>query len=139
MICPTCKADMIVVEHHDIELDYCTECHGVWFDGGELELLMESRDLTAAAAFIADVNSRATAKTNEKKRRCPVCARKMKKVCLGHQPETIIDTCEQGHGLWFDGGEVVALMKHLAAAHGVTLDAEDQVIGYLGEVIHNPE
>ena len=32
---------MIIVEHNDIELDYCTNCSGVWFDIGELEVLLE--------------------------------------------------------------------------------------------------
>jgi len=45
MICPACKNDMIVVEHEDIELDYCTNCNGVWFDSGELELLLEAAGL----------------------------------------------------------------------------------------------
>jgi uncharacterized protein len=139
MICPTCKADMIVVEHHEIELDYCTECHGVWFDEGELELLMESRDLTEAGRFIAEILGHPAAKTGEKARRCPVCNEKMKKVCLGHDREIMIDACERGHGLWFDGGEVVQFIKHLADKQGVALAPEDQVIGYLGEVIQAPE
>jgi Zn-finger nucleic acid-binding protein len=37
MICPACKYDMIVVEYHNIELDYCNNCKGVWFDSGELQ------------------------------------------------------------------------------------------------------
>jgi Zn-finger nucleic acid-binding protein len=139
MICPTCKADMIVVEHHEIELDYCTDCHGIWFDEGELELLMESRDLTQATDFIAGILSHPKAKTKEKTRRCPVGGEKMKKVCLGHDREILIDACEEGHGLWFDGGEVMQFLKHLAQAHGVALDPEDQVMGYLGEVIQAPE
>jgi len=51
MICPVCKCDMIVVEYHNIELDYCTTCKGVWFDSGELELLLESHGLEEAKLF----------------------------------------------------------------------------------------
>jgi len=43
--CPACKVPIIVVEHEKIELDYCTTCLGVWFDAGELALLLESLDL----------------------------------------------------------------------------------------------
>jgi len=42
MICPVCKSDMIDVEYHQIELDYCTNCHGVWFDAEELGLLFDA-------------------------------------------------------------------------------------------------
>ena len=41
MICPVCKIDMIDVEYHQIELDYCIKCHGVWFDAEELGLLFD--------------------------------------------------------------------------------------------------
>ena len=42
MKCPVCRIDMIVVEHKKIELDYCVKCSGVWFDSGELELLLDT-------------------------------------------------------------------------------------------------
>jgi Zn-finger nucleic acid-binding protein len=43
MICPVCDRDMTVVEYKGIELDYCTGCQGIWFDAGELGLLLKSR------------------------------------------------------------------------------------------------
>ena len=52
MICPICKNDMIVVEHNKIELDYCLNCHGVWFDSGELELLLKSMKLESSDVFL---------------------------------------------------------------------------------------
>jgi Zn-finger nucleic acid-binding protein len=36
---------MIVVEYSNVELDYCLNCHGVWFDSDELELLLKSMNL----------------------------------------------------------------------------------------------
>ena len=43
---------MLVVEYHNIELDYCNSCKGVWFDYGELELLLESRGLEETKVFL---------------------------------------------------------------------------------------
>jgi len=43
--CPVCHEPMIVVEYQSIELDYCSSCHGTWFDKGELELLLRSMEL----------------------------------------------------------------------------------------------
>ena len=86
MICPTCKGNMIVVEHKKIELDYCPKCHGVWFDSGELELFLDSLNLENRDQFISSILSAPEAKTPEKKRRCPICARRMKKVVVGEKP-----------------------------------------------------
>ena len=40
MDCPVCKNAMIVLELDEVEVDYCTECEGIWLDAGELELLL---------------------------------------------------------------------------------------------------
>ena len=48
MDCPACKGVMVIAEHQRIEVDYCTKCSGVWFDAGELELLLESMALDEA-------------------------------------------------------------------------------------------
>ena len=114
MICPTCKGPMIVVEHKKIELDYCPKCHGVWFDSGELELFLDSLNVENRDQFISGILSAPEAKTLEKKRRCPICARRMRKVVVGEKPSILIDVCRRADGLWFDGGEVGQLIKQLA-------------------------
>ncbi|MCK4262673.1 MAG: zf-TFIIB domain-containing protein, partial [Dehalococcoidia bacterium] len=114
MICPTCKADMIVVEHNNIELDYCTDCQGVWFDSGELELLLESMSLEHPDMFLGNILGSVEAPSAEKKRKCPICGQKMKKAIVGQEPEILIDVCRQGDGLWFDGGELGQLVKQMA-------------------------
>jgi Zn-finger nucleic acid-binding protein len=125
---------MIVVDYHNIELDYCHSCKGVWFDSGELELLLKSQGLEETKAFSHGIlNSQETA-SSEKKRNCPICGHKMKKTAMGGQPEILIDVCRNKHGLWFDGGEVAQLIKHLAAKHSPKDDSKGQVIGFLGEV-----
>jgi len=59
MICPVCKYDMIVVEYQNIELDYCNSCKGVWFDSGELELLLKSQGIEETKVFLDGIlNSR---------------------------------------------------------------------------------
>jgi Zn-finger nucleic acid-binding protein len=134
MICPVCKYDMIVVEYHNIELDYCNSCKGVWFDSGELELLLKSYGLEEPKAFFDGIFNSQEAASPEKKRNCPICGRKMKKTAIGGQPEILIDVCHDKHGLWFDGGEVTQLIRHLAGEHPPERDSRGQVISFLGEV-----
>ncbi len=136
MKCATCHDPMIVVEHEHVELDYCSNCAGVWFDSGEIELLLETMGLDSTGLEALHLAEEAPSK--EKKHKCPVCDRRMKKVALGHQPVTIIDACPEGHGLWFDSGEVGALIAHLAAKQSGDDDSQERVISFLGEVFKVP-
>lgn len=130
---------MLAVEYHNIELDYCNSCKGVWFDSGELELLLKSQGLEEPKAFFADILHSPEAASPEKKRNCPICGRRMKKTTIGGQPEVLIDTCRDKHGLWFDGGEVAQLMRHLPGKHPPKGDSRGHVIGFLEEVFKAPE
>jgi len=53
--CPACKGIVAIVEYERIELDYCTNCSGVWFDAGELELLAERLSLDGEAFSLHDI------------------------------------------------------------------------------------
>ena len=39
MKCPKCGADLQEREMHSVKVDLCPECHGMWLDQGELEIL----------------------------------------------------------------------------------------------------
>ena len=133
MICPTCKSDMIVVEHQRIELDYCTDCQGVWFDAGELGLLLETMNLKNTGLSLENILNLPEAQSPEKKRKCPICGRKMQKAAIGQKPAVLIDVCPEGDGLWFDGGEVGQLLTQLAEKPPGP-GSESPVIAFLGEV-----
>jgi len=132
MNCAACHNPMIVVEHEKIELDYCVDCSGVWFDAGEVELLFEKMQLDSAGLEGLHLTEEAT--SAEQKRRCPICRQRMRKVDLGHEPVIVIDACPAGHGLWFDSGEVGQLVAHLAAQGPDEEDSQERVITFLGDV-----
>ena len=134
MICPACKSDMIVVEYNHIELDYCNECHGVWFDSTELELLLKSMNLNSQKLLLNNILSSPEDKSFEKRRKCPRCRRKMKKTTISEHPEILLDFCPQEHGLWFDGGELSLLLKQLGERTSAKRDSQQKVIGFLSEV-----
>jgi Zn-finger nucleic acid-binding protein len=125
---------MIVVEHEQIELDYCVDCSGVWFDAGELELLLETMQLEDTILSLDSVLTTPEAGSSEKKRKCPICGQKMKKATVGHQPEVLIDACAQGDGLWFDKGEVGQLIAQLPDKASGETDSQGRVITFLGDV-----
>lgn len=131
MICPTCHNLMIVVEHEQIELDYCPDCSGIWFDAGELALMLETAEMADSSLTIANILASPEAKTTEKKRRCPICRRKLKKTTIGREPAVLIDLCAEGDGLWFDGGEVHQLITQHAERSSAGSDAQERVLTFL--------
>jgi uncharacterized protein len=38
MKCPKCGGDLKEIEHHNVKVDQCQDCKGVWLDAGEVEL-----------------------------------------------------------------------------------------------------
>lgn len=108
MDCPVCKSAMIVLELDEVEVDYCCDCEGIWLDAGELELLLGGTALSEAL-----LASFQPANTPEKKRKCPICLKKMDKISIGAAADTqeLIDRCPRNHGLWFDRGELQGVLK----------------------------
>jgi len=94
---------MITLELEDVEIDYCTNCGGIWLDAGELELLLNEPD---KAKGLLD-SFRIDSESDEKIRKCPICDKKMQKIIIGSsKPVMLIDKCRRGDGLWFDKGEL---------------------------------
>jgi hypothetical protein len=130
---------MIVVEHKKIELDYCSKCYGVWFDSGELELFLDSLALENRDRFVSKLLNAPETKTAEKKRRCPICAQRMKKVRLAGKPGILVDVCPRSDGLWFDGGEVGELLKQLPGKPSEKPRSRHYVSAFLREVFKKRE
>lgn len=107
MDCPVCKKPMLVLELHQIEIDHCQGCGGIWLDEGELELLLgnASEKEKLLESFSADF------KNPEKKRRCPACSKKMNKVLVGKNNRVLLDKCRKNHGFWFDSGELNEVLE----------------------------
>jgi hypothetical protein len=39
-VCPRCGIDLVQREIHDVTVDDCTKCAGIWLDKGELERIV---------------------------------------------------------------------------------------------------
>ncbi len=80
MRCATCHDPMIVVEYEHVELDYCPNCAGVWFDSGEVELLLETMEVDSTG--LEGLHLAQEAASKEKKHRCPGCDRGVQRPML---------------------------------------------------------
>ena len=119
MKCPACKEAMIVLELDEVEIDHCVECEGIWLDGGELEILLENS--TAKDGFLASFGRDEGSK--EKRRKCPICDKKMEKVLYGGTKNIRIDRCRKNDGIWLDKGELREILEQASYGEsGVVLD-----------------
>lgn len=130
MNCPVCKEPMVVLEYDNVEADYCVGCRGIWLDAGEIELLFGDAEACHALLTGGDLKRA----RGEKPRRCPICRKKMgKDVSSGDAPVTY-DRCPAGDGLWFDEGELQAILKRGDAF------ASSEIAAFLGGVFtHSPD
>ena len=131
MRCPVCKTDLMVVEREGIEVDWCLDCGGLWFDEGEIELLGEKAGRSIATQILESPNNLAT----QGRRRCPRCPKRMESMQLelGPSDRVIIDRCPK-HGLWLDRGELGQLMRAAQPARG---SETELVLEFLGETFEN--
>ncbi|MFC1899885.1 zf-TFIIB domain-containing protein [Chloroflexota bacterium] len=139
MICPVCKSDMIVVEYNNIELDFCTECRGVWFDAGELELLLKIYNVVNTESLKKTITEAKETASTEQKRKCPICNSKMDKTILGKEPGALIDSCRNEHGLWFDGGEITQLVAEMAGSKRGDGTSGNKVLDFIEEIFNAPQ
>ncbi len=103
MDCPVCKNAMIALELAEVEVDYCTDCGGIWLDAGELELLLGNSERAEQLLNSFKINTL----ISEKRRKCPICLKKMQKSTVDISPPALnLDKCSKGDGLWFDKGEL---------------------------------
>lgn len=54
MLCPICKVDLVMAERQGIEIDYCSQCRGVWLDRGELDKIIERTLMREQADLIQE-------------------------------------------------------------------------------------
>lgn len=111
MLCPVCNdVEMFVLEFELIEIDYCPECRGVWLDSGELELVGERAGALRGGLLSALEERKGSRPGGRARRRCPICRRRLREVQTEPPNPIVLDRCPRGDGLWFDRGELPAVV-----------------------------
>jgi len=115
MLCPVCRTDMLVLEFEQVEIDYCAACGGVWLDSGELELIGERIGALGRGLLSALESARPGGRPAGGSRRCPVGRERLREVTAPTSPPITLDRCPRGHGIWFDRGELRAVVRAAGA------------------------
>ena len=119
---------MFVLEFEQVEVDYCYECGGVWLDSGELELIGRKAGLLEGGLLDALERPERERSAAASRRRCPVCRKLLREVTVNTNPPIVVDRCPAEHGLWFDQGELSAVVQAAGADEGNVLAR------FLGEI-----
>ena len=54
MKCPKDGADLKETDYHHVKVDVCPECHGIWLDSGEIDMLRHVQD-HGAGSFVSNL------------------------------------------------------------------------------------
>ncbi len=92
--CPSCSASMKPFQAGRVELDRCTFCRGLWFDGGELETVLGKK---IVPTFTQQMQTNRT---------CALCSKAMVPAELGGLR---VEVCRVDRGIFLDENELVAL------------------------------
>ncbi len=109
MRCPKCRADMEIIEVEGQEVDRCLQCHGLWFDAGEMEALATA---DAAAAIDTGTSREGRLYNVIEDYRCPRCGGGMERKTDPKQKHIWYETCSDCSGSFFDAGEFRDLAQH---------------------------
>lgn len=125
MKCPACYSSLSPLIYRGVEVDFCLDCGGTFFDRGELqEYLREFLALPMGGeeALELDGKMMTLGRSPSKGRKCPRCSALVHPFRYTYAPKIIFDACENCCGIWADGGEVQELAEnlegHLKSLHG---------------------
>ncbi len=107
--CPRCASDLESIPMGTVTVDRCRDCHGHWFDGDELEHVLDltTQGVTreeAATLRPALPVSKIPLEEDVRYVACVRCGERMVRRQVAPRAGVVVDICRL-HGVWFDGGE----------------------------------
>lgn len=117
MNCPRCKSENIEpFKHEGVEFDFCTDCHGIWCDRGELAQYVETIKDTPEKFHLTS-EGRLTEMT------CPKCnTQTLYELPYLKEKDLLIDKCSECFGIWLDSKELGQVQKY-----AVHIDAKSKL------------
>lgn len=137
-VCPRCDRALVVLSWRDMDVDVCPGCRGVWLDQGELEELFERTGARMDDPLLEVLKAEGHRSASRRPHLCPRCDARLREVPVpcgdDPRPALHIDRCPRGHGLWFDSGELHALLESLPphCLAGKTLLFLSEMLGFSG-------
>ncbi|MFA5478600.1 MAG: rhomboid family intramembrane serine protease [Candidatus Muiribacteriota bacterium] len=105
LICPRCENTELQKKNvKNIEIDFCPECSGIWFDEGELEIMLGDK-----FSYQKIYNNLFPV---EESFECPSCGvNTVKQEYRKNRFVLYVESCPYCKGFWLDGGELDQLLS----------------------------
>ena len=140
MNCPIDNEKLEKVSFHNVEVDYCPKCLGIWFDENELRLAKDDKDKNLNWADFDIWRDKGKFKTLRISKFCPVCRVGLIEVSYD-QSKTKIDFCKMCQGIWLDRGEFKQIIAYLKnkSDYEILHNYTKNIVSELWEVFSGPE
>ncbi|MDD2913477.1 MAG: zf-TFIIB domain-containing protein [Candidatus Pacebacteria bacterium] len=138
--CPRCNIPLLGRLFHNIEVDNCPKCLGLWFEEDELRLAKDDKDRELRWLDINLWDEETQFRISSGIRLCPSCRVPLYEVRYGSS-DVIIDVCSLCKGIWLDNGEFKGIIDWLKAkANREILDNyTENLLKEFGEIFVGPE
>ena len=115
--CPACGTALQTINlsgDGKYYIERCERCMGLFFDPGELEMLLDKSVHNVFNIDNRGINRLIKDRSGQKRKvqylKCPVCSNIMNRMNFGKKSGVIIDRCK-AHGIWLDSGELKHIME----------------------------
>ena len=112
MECPNDNQQLEKVLFHNVGVDYCPKCLGIWFDKDELRQAKDDKDKQLNWVDVDLWRDKARFKISHKNKHCPVCRVGLQEVGYDDS-KTKVDFCKMCQGVWIDRGEFKQIINYL--------------------------
>ncbi len=113
MNCPKCKKTKLKsTVFYNIEVNYCPDCLGLWFDREELRWAKDEKDKDLIWLDIDLWKDEKKFKISYGMRLCPHCRLPLYEIYYGDS-KIIVDVCSLCHGVWLDRAEFKKIIDYL--------------------------
>jgi len=112
MTCPLCKKPLDRAILYGIEINFCPNCLGLFFEAEELRLAKDQRDRSLRWLDIDLWKDKTKFKISPGIRLCPFCRLPLYEIYYGDS-QIIVDVCNLCQGIWLDRSEFKKIIEYL--------------------------
>lgn len=140
MDCSNNHGKLEKVLFHNVEVDYCPDCLGVWFEQDELRWAKDEKDKQLNWLDVDLWRDKGKFEISRSRRVCPSCRMPLYEVDYDDS-KIKVDLCNLCKGIWLDRGEFKQIMIYLKskADYEVLYNYNKNLRQELWEVFKGPE
>lgn len=112
MQCPNDNENLEKILFHNVEVDFCPKCLGLWFDKEELTLAKNDKDKDLNWLDVDLWRDKSKFKVSRISKFCPVCRVGLIEINYD-ESKTKVDFCKSCQGVWLDRGEFKQIINYL--------------------------